>query len=326
MARCHALAEAMNQYVKVDVLLDAGCESWGEKYLQLGISPQYCQALEELPDPMPSWDGVIIDGYDFSPTYYERFAQLSPMLVVIDDFLSPPACATMALNPTMGLHGSNIGTVPALMGAEFALIDPAYQHIKAHKVGGSVGRVIVSCGMGDPARSNELMIAALDLLYPDHRELSAMIAVGGHVSHLAELETLAQQADIPVEIKVDVTDMINLYGSTDLVIGAGGGSLLERMACGLPSASIVIAENQRAAIHGAVEVGGTLDLGDLDGQTPTTLAEKLRPLLENQSLRRAMANQARKTIDGRGANRAAKALLAFARQPSLSHPTSGKDS
>lgn len=329
IARCRALGqalvEALGQQADVHVTLDAGSETWGETFARIGISPHYCASLEEMPKTMPSSDGIIVDGYDFSPSYFERLAQVTPILVVIDDFLSPPACATLALNPTLGLRGNRIGKVPALMGEKFALIDPAYRDVKTHEPRKSARHIVVSCGMGDPARSNKIIIAALDLLFADHPNLCVTVAVGAKIPHLSDLEALAQQVKIPVSIKVDVTDMISLYRSTDLVIGAGGVSLLERMACGLPSASMVIAENQRAAIRGGAKAGATLDLGEEGIQTAAGLAEKLRPLLEDQSLRRKIARQAQKTVDGHGAERAAAALLALAGQQSFQNTNFRKD-
>jgi UDP-2,4-diacetamido-2,4,6-trideoxy-beta-L-altropyranose hydrolase len=325
LALGQALAEALRQQAKVQVTMDAGSENWGKKFSQLDISRNYCRSLEEMPQGTPPWDGIIIDGYDFSPAYFERLAEMTPRLVVIDDFMSPPACAALALNPTVGLKGNRIEGVPALMGEKFALIDPAYRHVKIHEVRESVRHVVISCGMGDPARSNELVVEALDLLYPDYPNLSVSVAVGAQVPHLRDLEALARQAGIPVKIKIDVTDMISLFSSADLVIGAGGVSLLERMACGLPSASLVIADNQRAAIHGAAKAGATMDLGEDAHLTPAILAEKLRPLLEHQSLRHKMARQGRKTVDGRGADRAGAALLALAGRQPLPNSTSRKD-
>ena len=323
MARCLALGAALARHVETHAMLDPGGKPWAPKFSQVHIKAGFCQTLEDMPPS--SWDGIIVDGYDFSPAYFKRLAEMTPMLVAIDDFLSPPASATMVINPTPGLKGNHIGAVPALLGEGYALIDPAHGDSQPKMVGATVGHIVVSCGMGDPERSNELVVAALNVAFADHPSLSVTVAVGAHVPHLSDIFALASQVDIPVTIKTEVSEMIGLYQSADLVIGAGGVSLLERMACGLPSASLAVADNQRAAIDGAARAGATLNLGEAQDLTPEKLLEELRPLLGEQILRSRMANQARKTVDGRGAERAAAAMLTFAEQKTGANPAHGKD-
>jgi UDP-2,4-diacetamido-2,4,6-trideoxy-beta-L-altropyranose hydrolase len=316
VARCLALAEALAGEVEVTVLLDAGSESWVEKYSTEGITVVTCDQLDELPETPRQWHGIVIDGYDFSLSFFDKCSRLTPMLAVIDDFMSPSECAALVINPTPGLARNLIGSVPALTGSDYALIDPAYRDIVIPKNKMQIAQVVVSFGMGDPARSNELVIAALDLIYQDHPGFDVTVAVGAGIPHLTQLKAMADRVKFRLEIKTDVTNMIPLYLTADLVIGAGGVSLLERMACGLPSASLIVADNQAPAICGAAGLGATLNMGEAQSLSPAIAAEKLRPLFENRSLREEMGRQAEKSVDGQGAARAAWSLLLQASQGS----------
>ena len=114
-------------------------------------------------------------------------------------------------------------------------------------------------------------------------------------------------------LQVDVSDMAALYRSADLVIGAGGVGLLERMASGVPSITIELAPNQRLQLRGAAALGATLDVGMVSDLSPEGLQKDISRLAGDPVLRRAMSKHGRKAVDGRGAERVATALLDLAR-------------
>ena len=106
------------------------------------------------------------------------------------------------------------------------------------------------------------------------------------------------------------TEMIGRLGTADLMIGARGVGLLERLASGVPSISITVADNQRAPISGAAALGGTIDegqAGTLDiGDLADTIAELATSLLGRERMQR----RARHIIDGAGARRVSEAMHA----------------
>ena len=65
----------------------------------------------------------------------------------------------------------------------------------------------------------------------------------------------------------DAPNLVGLLGDTDIVIGAGGVSMLERFAAGVPSISTTIVDNQSAFVSGGVRLGATVeprfDLNDI---------------------------------------------------------------
>ena len=121
----------------------------------------------------------------------------------------------------------------------------------------------------------------------------------------ATKERVAQMTT-PTKLLLDRTDMAAIFAETDLVIGGGGTSALERCAMGVPAVLAVLADNQ---IHNAAQLavaGAAVVLPNLDAPA---VRKTVAPLLEDAGLRARIGNAAGKLCDGLGAPRVAKSML-----------------
>ena len=100
--------------------------------------------------------------------------------------------------------------------------------------------------------------------------------------------------------------------SADLAIGAGGSSTWERCACGLPTVSICLADNQREVILEGSRAGFLWGIDHVP--TADELATVLRALAGAPGLVQHMSKQSLKVTDARGADRVADLLLPRAMQ------------
>jgi UDP-N-acetylglucosamine:LPS N-acetylglucosamine transferase len=90
----------------------------------------------------------------------------------------------------------------------------------------------------------------------------------------------------------------------DLVVSAAGVTLLEACCIGVPTALVLLVDNQEAGYHAAVEQGLAVGLGraqELDASD--TASAVLADLLSDARRRRAMASAAAAAVDGLGAAR-----------------------
>jgi UDP-2,4-diacetamido-2,4,6-trideoxy-beta-L-altropyranose hydrolase len=135
-------------------------------------------------------------------------------------------------------------------------------------------------------------------------QLQVDIVLGTAAPSLATLASLASR-DPRLTLHVDTRDMAALMAAADLAIGAGGSSLWERCCLGLPSLTLVLADNQQdaaaaLAARGASEV---VEEGDL--------AARLAALVADPERLARMSEAAAALCDGQGAGRAAERLLAI---------------
>jgi UDP-2,4-diacetamido-2,4,6-trideoxy-beta-L-altropyranose hydrolase len=95
---------------------------------------------------------------------------------------------------------------------------------------------------------------------------------------------------------------------TDLAISGAGQSLLERLALGIPTLAIAVAENQRPALAGVVAEGAAVDLGDPCQESIETIAAQIAGIASCHDQRAALSHAALRLVDGRGAERVARRL------------------
>lgn len=106
--------------------------------------------------------------------------------------------------------------------------------------------------------------------------------------------------------------MSKLMMQCDLAISAGGTTLFELCACGLPTISFGIADNQLQGINSLAEKGYMLTVGDIRNNIDIGILEivnKLKYYLNNPQIGHQYSVKMQQLIDGRGAERIAKYLL-----------------
>lgn len=185
---------------------------------------------------------------------------------------------------------------------------------------------MVSFGARDSANATALALDALALAGSQGVRPRLTVAMASGAPHLMQIRRAVAGFDGRAALRLDETDMASLLGSADLAIGAGGVSLLERMALGVPSISVVTADNQGLAIEGAARRGATIDAGAIGELSPEKLAGTIAELADDRAARAAMATRGRELVDGRGARRVAEALLGLSqdhRQSALAGQETG---
>jgi spore coat polysaccharide biosynthesis predicted glycosyltransferase SpsG len=134
------------------------------------------------------------------------------------------------------------------------------------------------------------------------------VVIGGEAASLAGLRELAA-GDRRLRLWIDDADMAQLTADADVAVGAGGSSVWERATVGLPSATVVLAENQRVMIEHMADAGFTrgLDAGARDFEARLTQAWSL--LVNDPALRWRLTERSAELCDGQGAGRVADAVL-----------------
>ncbi len=108
----------------------------------------------------------------------------------------------------------------------------------------------------------------------------------------------------------DVKHMANLMRRCDLAVSAGGGTLYELCACGVPAISLIVADNQQKQAMeldrlGIIPCAGTWQEG------PEVCCAKIHRSMDNlcsQEIRHRLAHEMRSQVDGYGSDRIAEAI------------------
>src|SRR5262249_4787363 len=211
-------------------------------------------------EPSGPYRGAIVDLYHPPVRHMLRYRELCGWIATLDDFGQPPNGADLVIHPGPDLAGNVIGPVPALCGPSYALISPDYARPTPVETSEVVQSVFIGFGLRDSCNATGKCMRAFALLQRDGNRFQIDVAMGATAPHRASVEAIARRLGARVHVGAD---LLPLLAKADLAIGAGGVSLYERLALGVPTISITIADNQRNTIGAFARASATLDAGDV---------------------------------------------------------------
>jgi len=236
-------------------------------------------------------DVVVVDSYRFRADDSEHFE--GNVLVALDD-LRRDLAVDMVVDPSPGACADpHTAAAHVLAGPTYALIDPALASSPVAPIGADVHIVLVATGAGDDGGAGARVAAALAEALP---QATVRLAVGPWAT---------AAAPEGVDALETTKGLGPALAESDLVVTAGGVTMLEALALGRPTVAVVLAENQRQAAEGAA-AAGAVALAEV--RTAAGLAVELAGA---PSSRRALSDAARHLIDGRGAERVAERVLSL---------------
>ncbi len=306
MARCLSLAYAMAKTGAEPIfVLDRGGEIWLSLVHDAGFD-----AVIEGNEPARAWSGVLMDGYHFTDTDGAHLKALtgSSPLVFIDDFSNPPTMTDLVVSSGGHLIGDPLAGMPVLLGSRYALLGREYRDIPECLVKDKVQSVLVSFGRIDSKNVTSLALAALALVFADEPPFSTVVVLGSMAPHRKSVERAVSGFPGQIELLIDVGDMPAQLVRADVAIGSGGVSLMERMAAGVPSVTVIQADNQIAGTVTSSADGGTMNAGPVEELTAEELAEMIAGLFQDRKQREKMTLAGQNMVDGCGAERVAKAI------------------
>ena len=81
--------------------------------------------------------------------------------------------------------------------------------------------------------------------YEFEEKYNFSIIIGSKFKQKRKLKKLISKSSLSIDLIEDCTNIVDILQNTDLVIGSGGVSLLERSRLGVPSITFLVSENQK---------------------------------------------------------------------------------
>jgi spore coat polysaccharide biosynthesis predicted glycosyltransferase SpsG len=256
------------------------CFAWGaEKPLERDAIRWEPLSVSE---PPPRGDVVVLDSYRADPAVAEELVR-DCRLVLMHDSGEVPA-ETAVVVSTVGETGED-GPL-RLVGLRYACLRPGFWGLPERAGSARVRRVLVATGGGGLAGAGlELAQAARDALpeadvalvrgpYADGTPVAGVTVVESPPSLLGELL------------------------AADLVLTAGGQTLLEAAATGTPAIALALVDNQQSQAE-ALAAGG----GALLAESTDSASQALTELAADADRRAELARRGQELVDGFGALR-----------------------
>lgn len=259
-----------------------------------------------LADEAAAADLVVLDSYRMAPATEADWRGRAKRLAVIDD-LGRPHDADLVLDPSFGRAAADYDAPVVLAGPAYALVRPEFAAARAAALARRsepARRCLVSLGLTDVGGITGRVAAALA-----DSGLALDVVVGAGAPSLPALRTMA--AEGRVTLHIDTDDMAGLITRADVCVGAGGSSVWERACLGLPTVTLILADNQRDMAMKLDAAGVTVALDARWPGLEGRLRDALGRLVADDVLRAGMSARSAELCDGLGAERVAKALLAI---------------
>jgi len=261
-----------------------------------------------------AFDAIVFDHYGLARNEHASLSRGRATLV-IDDLADRPLGADLVLDSGPERQPMEYALLVEsetrlLLGPDYAPVRPEFaalrdQVLARRSEGGPVGRILVALGLTD---AGELTGRVIDRLRPRLGLIRLDVVVGSTAPSLSALSKIAHRDD-RLSLHVDTPDMATLMAEADIGIGAAGSTVWERCVLGLPSANIVVAENQRpaSAALAARRAALVVDAGapDFEAQIDRAMVR----LMTDADLRAQLTHAAAQVCDGRGADRVAQAFM-----------------
>lgn len=254
-----------------------------------------------------SCDWIIVDHYGLDGRWETAMRPYAKRIMAIDDLADRPHRCDVLLdqNYYKAMGSRYDGLVSAdclkLLGPRYALLRPEFREARrlprAHD--GSVRKILVFFGSADARNVTAKAIQALALIKAN--DVAIDVVIGVINPHRETIERLCREQS-NMRLHVQATNMAELMIEADLCIGAGGATMLERCLLGLPTLTVVFAENQEQSTRDIAELGALRYLGWADDLTVEALADAIADAISHPADVAAMSRRAEQIMDGFAVN------------------------
>ncbi|MGN0483515.1 MAG: UDP-2,4-diacetamido-2,4,6-trideoxy-beta-L-altropyranose hydrolase [Lachnospiraceae bacterium] len=257
---------------------------------------------------------LLVDSYEVTPTYLQRLRD-EMVVCYLDDLQKFVYPVDVLINYTFGIQKQTYieqgydEKTQFLFGSTYTPLrhEFAAAPIKIKK---RCENLLITTGGSDPYQISLLLAKALKQ-NKSTEHLHLHIIAGKFYQNVDELQQFAAQED-QVSIYQNVTNMAEIMQRCDLAVSAGGTTLAELCACGVPTIAFTMADNQMAGTKAYADAGILCYAGDArNGGLVEKLEEAICALKDDVEKRAEMSRLGHQCVDGKGAGRITEAIAMY---------------
>lgn len=271
------------------------------------------QTIAALGETIVDW--LIVDHYALDANWQRCLRPSCCKLMVIDDLADRVHDADLLLDQNLGRSSADYSELAPisckmLIGPKYALLRPEFSAFRSHSLArrekSGIKKVLIAMGGVDKDNATGRILDTLrDVSLPSECDIT--VVMGPHAPWLAQVQEKAESMPWRTDVQVNISNMAQLMADSDFAIGAAGTTAWERCCLGLPTATLILADNQQQGAIALEAAGAVLLLNGLNN-----LEEKLPSLLRKLTqaeILREMNKSCSAITDGRGATRLVSELL-----------------
>ena len=260
-------------------------------------------------------ESIILDSYYVTFKYMETLRRYSK-LIYIDDVLSFPYPTDILIN--YNIYASekqyadlylNYELPKMLLGCGYVPLREEFQTSKVIGIRNDVKSVLFSAGGADPERIALRFVKSV-ISNRAFCDITFHIVMGSFEPDKEEIENISI-VHKKIVTHSNVSRMSDLMLQCDMAVSAAGSTLYELCACGVPTVTYVLADNQIPGATKFANLGIMINAGDdrHDGNLIDNIIQEITNVCLDVEKRRNMQTKGLAFIDGKGAKKIVQEIM-----------------
>ena len=252
-------------------------------------------------------DVILVDSYNVSNKYFQALRQYTKCLVYLDDIAAFSYDVDVVLNYNFSAFDMGYEEIlkhqTLLLGVKYCPLREEFLNMPQRAINQNVTDILITTGAADPKNMTGQIIS---LCEKHLSQCKLHVVVGKAFVQKAKLYEL-QNKNNNILLYENPAKMSEIMLKCDVAITAGGSTMYELAACGVPMLSFLYAENQRPAVERLEKEGYIVNLGEYSN-IEDSFWRRSEELFRNDKLRKEMSSNLQKLVDGKGAERVVEEL------------------
>lgn len=247
-------------------------------------------------------DVILVDSYNVSNEYFQALRQYTKCLVYLDDIASFSYDVDVVLNYNFSAfhmgYEKKLKNQITMLGVKYCPLRKEFLQMQQHVTKAEVEDIFITTGAADPKN----MMCKFILLCLKHLPQCRLhVIVGKAFIYQSEIKKI-QRENSNIILYENPKKMSEIMLKCDVAVTAGGSTMYELAACGIPMIAFIYAENQRPAVELLEKEGYIVNLEEYSSVEKNFL-KKSKKLFENSKIRENMTKNLQQLVDGQGAER-----------------------
>lgn len=280
-----------------------------EVFVNLGCECRFFKSEDE-PVDYSGFDIVVLDTYQVNDAYIANLNAPGRVIVCYDDNAVYSYNCDVILNAN--LHAGELrfifsGKSPhMLLGGKYALLRSEFRDVPAITIKKTATRVFVCFGGSDIRNMTPYAVKTLREI----KDIRLTVVLGSLTSCDSDVFALAGDS---VAVHKTPEMISRLMSECDIAVSSAGSMVYELAALGIPTITIVQADNQILIADYLSRNSLMRCVGDWENTNLDELRREVESLLINNERREIESYRLRRIVDRNGALNAARAILGFYR-------------
>ena len=255
-------------------------------------------------------NAVVVDSYFVSNVFFKKIKEHTKVFYLDDIYAFPYDVNVLInyngyadINKYKKLYTGHVFP-HFILGANYAPVRKEFHNVKPFVINKTCRNILVLTGGSDP---EHFAIKLLKRIKKEKYNFLFNFVVGIVNPDISEIEKISKEMD-NVFLYKNVENMMKLMTNSDIAITAGGSTMYELCACGTPSITYALADNQLPGVQFFNDEKIMLSIGDIRRiiNAEKKVLENLLLLSDDYELRCTLSKKMQNFIDGEGAIRLAE--------------------